>query len=386
MTVSTLRKTLRSAYFSIGMHEASQGTLLYKVHNILVLLFRQRNLISAQENPHTEPLNQIANGDCLRILSLCGIGDVLWSLVILPAVLKKYNKRRAWLIVHDPNNHRSFRSTKMLERFELVAGVEFHHWKIHKSPPVGRDGHLRYTHDAGPGSGVGIWDYNFIINSELEHGLDFVAICKKLSLDPSLIDYDVFRGYRWLPADASFRESIGAVAGEYAVFYLGALVDNTAQGLNRQGLWSVIQWVELAKAVLHNWPGLKIVVVGATYDIEYFRQFARAYGPSFYKDILCAVGLCELPETIAIIREARFVIGFASGIPISSVYLGVRTGIFWRPQHLSMSSDLDKFGFDSGFATSWVPPEMLQKKRYLDLWYTVDTPETIISRMLNADW
>jgi len=380
---------LKQVYFRIGIHAAPSGTLFNKIHMVLRKIYRF--LSGKSRDISVNKINfQVIKSEPneIRVLSLCGIGDVLWSLVLIPALLHKYNKQKVVLVVHDPKNHRSGRSVKILERFDYISKIFLQYWPIHQSVPYDNEGHLKYTYTVGEAKGIEkqAFDYALIINTFLEHGLTYEDICTKLNLDSNYLNYDIFSDYKSFKEDyCGYNYVINNCGSNYAVFYMGALIDNTLQGLNRQGLWKVQDWVELARKIISYW-NLKIVIVGASYDKEYFIEFIKCWGNNFHENFLNIIGQYNMPETIEILRKARFVIGFASGVPISSTFLGVKTAIFWRPQHLPMSMYYEKSGFDKGFSKSWVPPKMLINNQYIDLWYTIDSPDTIFSKMRSSDW
>lgn len=367
-------------YARLGLHTASNGTILKSLHIRLRTLLR----LDPDREPEPEP-----DPDALRILILCGIGDVLWSFTLIPALLAKFGKRKAHLIVHHNGDHRAGRSVEMLKRFRFVSGVSLYSWPIHKLQPVDKDGHLDYSIPPGPPTSARhrkIFDFCLIVNSPLEKGLGLESIATQLGLDPALVNYDAFREYQESEGDRRAVQHLrGNVGKPYIVAYLGALADNTIQGLNFGGLWSPRDWIMLLDRI-HEQTKLRIVFVGAPYDASYLAEVCRSYDGPFFDRYINAIGQYPMPSTLAILKNAEFVIGFASGITISAAYLGTPTAIFWRPQHLPMSAIYEKHGFAEGFATDWVPPAMLKSKHYLDLWYTLDTPASIDKRLADAGW
>jgi hypothetical protein len=339
-------------------------------------------------DPEREP-DQPPDPEALRVLILCGIGDALWSFALVPALLAKYGKRKVHLVVHHNGDQRAGRSVSMLKRFRFVSGISQYSWPIHKLKPVDHEGHLAYTIPPGPPTTARhkkVFDYCLIVNSPLEKGQNLETIAQQLGLDASLVNYDVFMDYEETDSDLM---AVGHLRGQdnqpYIVAYLGALVDNTVQGLNYGGLWSPHDWIELLDRIYQR-TRTRIVLVGAPYDLSYFAEVFKSYNGPLFDRYVNAIGQYPMPSTLSILKHAELVVGFASGVTISSAYLGTRTAIFWRPQHLPMSHIFEKHGFSKEFATDWVPPEMLASNRYLDLWYSIDTPEAIDRRIESAGW
>lgn len=371
---------LYGPYARIGLHTANDGTLAKSAH------YRLRSIMRL--DPESEP-EQPPDPEALRVLILCGIGDALWSFALVPALLAKYGKRKVHLIVHHNGDQRSGRSVSMLKRFRFVSGISQYSWPIHKLKPVDNEGHLAYTIPPGPPTTAKhkkIFDYCLIVNSPLEKGQNLEAIAQQLGLDATLVNYDVFGDYQETSSDLRAVEHLrGQNNQPYIVAYLGALADNTVQGLNYGGLWSPHDWIELLDRIYQR-TRTKIVLVGALYDLSYFAEVFQTYNGPLFDRYINAIGQYPMPSTLSILKHAELVVGFASGVTISSAYLGTRTAIFWRPQHLPMSHIFEKHGFSREFATDWVPPEMLASNRYLDLWYSIDTPEAIDRRIESAGW
>lgn len=364
-------------YKRTGIYGAPPGTFLFRLNISIYSIYKRlrKPPQSAQENS-------------VRLLVLCGIGDALWSFSLIPPLLKKLNKRKVDLVVHYNGDHRAGRSFELLKRFSFVNSVTPYSWQIHRSPPVDKHGYLQYTISARPAKNATekfFFDYSLIVNTYLEKGFTFPEICKELDLDSDLIEYDVFKYYKCTKDDTLALTKLKQYSDRYIVAYFGALSDNTTQGLNYQGLWSPDDWAELLTEV-HKRTKLKIVLVGAPYDAAYLHPFMKAFGGNFYDVFINNIGVSDFTNTLEILRNAEFVLGFASGLTISSTYLGTKTGIFWRPQNISMSPDLERFGFHKGFATDWVDPKFLADGTYLDFWYTKDTPHSILNRLEENGW
>lgn len=370
---------LNRLYDRLGLHTAAEGTYVRDADNLLRVLAgkRRRKMASVVKK----------DPSALNVLSLDGIGDALWSALLIPALLRQHGKTDLRLVVHFNGDHRSGRSFDLLRRLDYVREAVPFAFRIHRAVPVKDDGYLDYTYTAGAAgeAEAEVFDFALIVNTFLEHGWSVEQIARHLGLDETLVDWRPFDHFKWKPDDSVIAQSLTRQFGKYVVFYLGAQVDNTLSGLNCGGLWSVADWVELFRLVAAS-TGMKIVVIGAPYDLSYFKDVLAAGPGDLLSQSVNMIGLMDLPSTLATMRDAEFVVGFASGMPISSTYLRTRTAIFWRPQELSMSPHFKRYGFHERFATNWVPPDMLASESYLDLWYSKDTPETVVDRMKRARW
>jgi ADP-heptose:LPS heptosyltransferase len=316
---------------------------------------------------------------------MSGIGDAVWSLVLAKAMMKRYGVKAIDLIVHDSADHRRKRSNALLERFGFVRNVEGARFDVHAAPPMNdRTGHINYVASGpAPLQRNEPFDYRLIFNTYLEHGDSYQEICEKYGLDKADINYDFWNEYREEPEDLGGMDRLRSQLGnEFIVVHFGAKSDNTEVGLNRGGIWSKKDWIELCDGLYKKY-NLKIVVVGAAYDLEYAREVLNETRADYFVN---TIGQLDIVETIALMKRARFIVSFPSGIGIIGPYMGVKTLIFWRPQHLPYHPLHENSGFHKGFATNWVPPSVLKSKAYIDAWYSIDTPKTILQEITSRKW
>jgi ADP-heptose:LPS heptosyltransferase len=327
----------------------------------------------------------IQKSPVIRAGIMSGIGDAVWSLVLAKAMMKKYGVKEIDLIVHDSADHRRKRSNALLERFSFVRNVEGARFDVHAAPPMNeRTGHINYVASGpAPLQRNEPFDYRLIFNTYLEHGKSYQEICEKYELDTADICYDFWSEYREEAEDLGGMERLRAQIGnEFIVVHFGAKSDNTEVGLNRGGIWSKKDWIELCDGLYKKY-NLKLVIVGAAYDLEYAREVLSETRADYFVN---AIGQLDIVETIALMKRARFIVSFPSGIGIIGPYMGVKTLIFWRPQHLPYHPLHENSGFHEGFATSWVPPSVHKLKGYLDAWYSIDTPKTILQEIASRKW
>src|SRR5262249_32366118 len=98
-----------------------------------------------------------------------------------------------------------------------------------------------------------------------------------------------------------------------------------------------------------------------------------------------AIGQWPVALTFAVIQRSRFVVGYQSGIAIFSVYRGIPTACFCRPQGDSIDPE-GYVSFREQMASGWVPKEALDASRYLPLIYTRCTAESIADHAARHNW
>jgi ADP-heptose:LPS heptosyltransferase len=84
-------------------------------------------------------------------------------------------------------------------------------------------------------------------------------------------------------------------------------------------------WVRLAQLACE--VGLAVLFVRAAYDRSYLANYLLPAGLVDCHDYL---GAWQIDETLAVIRGARFLVGYQSGLGIVGTYLGVPAAMFWR--------------------------------------------------------
>lgn len=344
-----------------------------------------RSLPQRYQYSKTHHFRALQKSGTMSVGIMSGIGDAVWSFVIQEAVRRKYGADALLYHVNDSGDGRRKRSNNMLARFNFVDDMVTSKFQIHADTPMDdRSGHLNYM-PSGPVTvdGRDEFDYRLIVNTYLEHGHSYARVCEALGLDEGDLDFDFFRNYREQPEDMrAVNKVLNYVGEDYAIFYYGAEVDNTIGGLNRDEMWKPEDWNRLGRMV-HEQYGLKIVVIGAPYDVSYANKILGANEDTFYFN---AIGQLDITETLALIQRSRFVIAFPAGVGIVGPYMRVPTVIFWRPKHMSYHVMHDRAGFCPEFATNWVPEPVLQQGGYYPAWYGSDTPETIMAAIERGEW
>jgi len=303
----------------------------------------------------------------LRVAVPGGIGDSLWALTKLPAMLRDYGIQRArvWLCGGPPHRAKEF-----IERFGFVESAEYCDWSCVEDRLSTPDGAYAWApsqpnwHDS--------FDWMLQANQHLERGGRLETWLREFETDFTIGDQ-----FRFTGGEVRHARDLESTLGPYCVFYLGPEAGNTYFGHNRGPLWHPTDWAALAAHCRSL--GLKIVVVGADYDRSYFETYVLPVG---FGDCFDAIGRWQIGQTFAVVQRARFVISYQSGIGIFCPYLGVPAASFWRPYGDSIHASTF-ISFDERMAEAWVPPGYTE---YLPLIYTRCSPETIIERVVSAGW
>lgn len=279
-----------------------------------------------------------------------GIGDSLWALTKVQAILREAGQSQANLVIAD---NAPQRSKEFLESFDFIHSAEYRPLPFMARPRTTPDHRWNYV-PTGRNFGCDWW---LCPNEHLEQG-------KRLEtwLPQYETNWNVQEHYLWHEADLEFATQLKQRLGRYCVFYLGPETGNTRAGHNRGGLWSIADWVRLGTLL-----AVPIVVVGAPYDRSYSDKVLTAAheAGSHWLDY---VGQWKIGRTFAVVRKAEFVISYQSGIGIFASYLRVPTCIWWRAAGDSLESGF-KLWFHEEMRNAWAPPDMLASGRHNGLIY-----------------
>jgi len=307
----------------------------------------------------------------LRIAVPSGIGAALWSLTKVPAMRKKYGAEKVHIAVQ---NSEIQRAAAFVEAFDFVDSVSFEDFPIHPEDPFTKQGKYAYVPSQSDYFG---YDWLLIANEHLEMG-------RRLEewLPEYETDFSIGKRFCFNVRQLDYADAVHDQHGPYVVFYLGPEGGNTAAGHNRGGLWREDDWLELGQ--LCRRAQLSVVVVGAEYDRGYSAPLVdRARREKC--EWVDLVGRTEIRETFAVIRRAKFVVSYQSGIGIFCPYLGVPAAVFWRPYGDSIHPS-HFVSFQEAMASAWVPPDVLETRRFLPLIYGRCTPQSIVEHAVDHRW
>ena len=305
-----------------------------------------------------------------------GIGDAIWALLKVQDIAAKHdNIINIFIACINKNNAAEGRALEFVKRFKFVSGAQMYEMPMNgqggcillPGPIADENGYYRYIPD-GETSLPGI-DYVLMPNAPLERGI---------RIEDWLPEYKTNWG---IMGDFSFDET-GMEGFEYVVFYLSSVQNNSSSGHNRNGLWTPLQWATLGNYIQKE-LGCKIVVVGAYYDRSYFTDCVK---PLLLNDeCVNLIGICGIGQTFSIVKNARFVIAYQSGIGIVANYMGVPAAMFWRAKGDSISPDC-YISFEEKMAEAWVRPAMIAKGKYLPLIYGRHDENYIIDEIKKRAW
>lgn len=295
----------------------------------------------------------------LRIALPPGIGDSLWCLHKVPALLAEADCHKAHLFVSAAEPRRS---KEFLERFDFVSKVEYRPFGVCQPQHVNDDGTYCY-HESQPN-----WqrqcDWFLQANGHLEHGR---------RLENWMIEYpitwDLASHFHFTSTETRWVRDLPK---PYAVLYFGPEAGNSTSGHNRGELWRPDDWFRLANLLRQH--GLNLYVTGAPYDRSYYVKRIK-HGLGKHID---GIGATDIATTFAICQQAACVISYQCGLGIFSVHLGVPVAMWWRPHGNSL--DNNRFiSFANDMRTAWVPPTVLKNGSYLGMLYGHETPEDIMA-------
>ena len=319
--------------------------------------------------PERSASAQLVDPPALNIAVPPGIGDSVWGLMKVPALLKQTGAVCANVaICGDPARE----SKPFIERFQFVNNVTY---SSHRCLPEDRfteEGVNNWT--SSRRGWLGKFDWLLQANRWLESGRRLENWLAGLETEWRIADQFVFTG-----EEVRKARQLEEQLGPYCAFFLGPERGNTVAGHNRGPLWSPEDWYRLAE--LCRSLGLAVVVVGANRDRSYFEKyFDSRLGESYN-----AIGKWHIGQTFAVIQRSRFMISYQSGLGIFAVYMGVPTAISWRPHGDSLLPE-GFLTFREEMASAWAPPESLASGRYLPLIYTRCSPESIIYHAKDHHW
>jgi hypothetical protein len=305
----------------------------------------------------------------MHVLVPQGIGDSVWCLFKIQDLVNKL--KPGPIDIHIACWHvdeTEKRALPFLERFSFVNSVAMYVMPRNNNDgpillpgsPADKNGIYRYIAD-GPHPELPGIDYVMVPNEPLER-----AIRLENWLPDIATNWNIMDEFRFTDNELHYANEFRTIHGPFVAFFMASLAGNTVSGHNRNGLWSPAEWIELGDR-LHNKYGVQIVVVGTTWDADYF---ARCIGPHVNQKPHWHNCISEWPiaQTYAVLNKARFLVSYQSGIAIVSHYLGKRVAVFWRPKGDSISR-ASYVSFEEGMASAWARPDFLSANNLMPCIY-----------------
>lgn len=148
--------------------------------------------------------------------------------------------------------------------------------------------------------------------------------------------------------------------GKLVLFYPSANGNNTNWN---GGAWNMEDWLSLAERIF-DYSGIRPILIGARYDKD---SAIEIKSMDERKVVQSLVGQTSMAQVLSLVKEAKLVMGFASGIPIMATYMGVPTVIFWSVNGISRLGR-----FDKEFMHTWRPADKREDGSYVPVIY--DSP------------
>jgi Glycosyltransferase family 9 (heptosyltransferase) len=298
-----------------------------------------------------------------------GIGDVAWALTKIRSIAA--GRPIEVVLAGDPREEVNHRAVPFLKRFPFVEKVTVADVPIlySREEPNDSRGRYRYLSD-GERAGM----YYLVPNAVLEAG-------RRLEewLPEHPCDWKVFDEFCWVGTERA--QELALAMDPFVVFYLGPERGHTDEGHNRGWLWEPSHWVELGRAMHER--GMSVCVVGASYDRSFWEKYVKngvEHNGQAWVDL---IGKLEIGETFKLLKRARCVFAYQSGLAICNVYFGGRTVSWWRPDGNSAHPDR-LVSFDERMAASWVPPG--REGNYLGCIYGREAVSDIVAEVDRRGW
>lgn len=319
----------------------------------------------------------------MKFLLPQGIGDSVWAMHKIQSVSKKIGDGRIEVYLNCSEESKvETRALDFIRRFDFVdeahmlPGISIHPLL---DPHVDDDGRYVYIPD-GPTEFNGETYYALMPNGHLERGNRLETWLPEFEINWNLMDH-----FKITSEERQVGEDLKHWVGDYIVFYPGPMDGNLFSGHNRGEMWSPEDWINLGKR-LHEELGVHIVVVGAPYDSEYYDSMLEPLLKERSIDYWTSVlGKTNIGELYGVTTKSRFIISYQSGVGIVSSYLGVPTGIFWRPKGNSINTYV-YISFEEEMASAWTNPAMIAAGKHMPLIYWRHDVNYIVDEVKKRGW
>jgi hypothetical protein len=323
----------------------------------------------------------LSAGELLTVAVPPGIGDSLWSLTKLPAILAReeaeqpgrYAGAKVLLAGMGENHPMGRRAMAFVLGLPGVVAAVQSGLPIH--PPGRFATALGFEYlSSGRVNEPGLDGYRLIANGAVERGTRLERWLPEFTAD-----FDILDSFRYGPASSASWELLTRPRPPFVIYTSALAAYEGGGGYNPPGpgRWSISDWADVIVFLSAMLGEASCVIVGADYDrpcAVAVQALVRQRCPSVEVQNLCS--LLPIHETMLILRRAPLVVGYPSGIPILSTYMGRPTVMFYngRPMHAGGSRVL----MGPGFPTSWVPPRALGRT-YAYLRFGVHAPVDVLA-------
>ena len=332
----------------------------------------------------------------MNFLVAQGIGDSIWGLFKAQSIAQHYNQQEINIKFAGVKNENKWIQTVQVRAFDFIKRFDFvNNTELYYMPMGGKKGPVLLKGEISDKNGIHRYinhgkniyknlkniDYILISNEILEKGNRLETWLPQFNLN-----WDIVRKhYKFTQEEIKIANDLKNEIGEYCIFYIGPEQGNITggSGFNKDALWKPNDWITLGDYI-HEKFGLKILVIGASYDNDYYQKYIleKIKNRNFW---ISKIAKYQINQTFAICKNSKFVIAYPSGIGIVSHYLDVPTCIFWRPKYNSISHK-SYISFSEAMSYAWTYPDWKEKGNYYPAFYTVDNPESIFNVITNNKW
>jgi hypothetical protein len=329
----------------------------------------------------------------MNILVPQGVGDSVWCLVKAQGLVKKHGDNRIDLKVGVWNaNNIESRAIEFLRKFKFVNSVEPYvmpHVNRHgpvllEGPLATEDGLYRYIPD-GKNPSLKNIDFVMMPNAPLERGINLSDWLPDVESN-----FEIFNEFNWLDAEKEYTNKFKDTMGEYVIFFIAGEGGNCSHsGHNRGLIFTAQEWVDLGDR-LHEAYGVKIIVVGADWDLEYYNNNIRPKTKMklWWKNF---ISQWPIEHTLAVIKNARFMISYQSGLGVCANYMGTKTAMWWRqkrtPKNHDDSISYEHYiAFHEDMAFAWTKPGSVTGKTYFPCYYGRHGVNEILNFIKDNGW
>ena len=259
-----------------------------------------------------------------------GVGDMHWVLEIMESFKEKHSIDELTIKLTESKDHGY--STEFLKLLPFIDRIKA---SLEPLP-------FRFSIIGGDGiplqRNVGGADYIIEFNSRLENGVKLKDILPEYELNH---DYPI----EYPEHAKTFANFVKrGVGGNLYLLYASSVGGNKNWC---QGTWGPEYWVELAEKI-YAATKCTPVLIGAKWDAGYAEEIISH---DKNKRILNLVGKTNLPEALALLREAKSFVSFLSGLVILATRFKLPTVSFWPTKELAPNWPAPDL-----FQKSWLPP------------------------------
>lgn len=243
----------------------------------------------------------------LRILVPPGIGDIHWIALKLRSFLEREKATAdVWVLDHD----RRPRGLAFVRRLPFVRAAGYYRPNVSEVEML-QDPRFQSCYFTGESDALpGLFSFDFFLcfNGSLRTGKEFEGILPKCSFE---WDYPVTE-------EKKDTEILDRVPQKYVLFGLSdfTIFAEWVKAIGEDKLR------ELLALIPERFPGRKVILTGAAWDVPLNRRLAG--------DALDLTGKTSLGELLALIRRADAFVGFAGGNGIVATHLDCPTLLIWH--------------------------------------------------------